>query len=125
MLKLQPKAGFLLIELLLALALLVSLISTLGYWQWQIIQQELAVEQYLQALMLGENVLAELLAGQRPTQRQTWQQQGYQIQLQTPVVATNAQGQFQQLNLQLNWLEQFTAQRRQLTLESGRYVPQH
>ncbi|HLB41147.1 MAG TPA: hypothetical protein VJJ83_05130 [Candidatus Babeliales bacterium] len=121
MLKLQSKVGFLLIELLLALALLVSLISTLGYWQWQIIQQGRAWEQYLQALVVADNSLIRLLAGDLPRQNQHWQHGDFTVATQVQSLPSIGSKAFQTIQLRVSWQERFTQQPRTLTLIGGHY----
>lgn len=122
MLKMSLRTGFLLIELLLALALLVSLISTIGYWQWQIMQQGWAEEQYLRALVVAENSLNRLMAGAVLRQSQRWQQGPYHLEIVVQPVTAAAAKTFQTLRVQVSWLEQFTQQRRSLALTSGIYA---
>ncbi len=59
----MPKyKGFLLIELLVALAILVSLISIVGHWQMNLIYQQISLADFNVAVNLAQSGLEEALA---------------------------------------------------------------
>jgi type II secretory pathway pseudopilin PulG len=118
--------AFLLIELLISLALLVSLISLVGYWQLRIMQQASELQQYTQALSLAENVLEQCLAhaDHNLTQSHIWQITNpnniantvYKLDLQ---VQNLIKTKFDLVQLTISWQTKFSRQPRSLRVDTG------
>ncbi|HLB93963.1 MAG TPA: hypothetical protein VJJ81_01820 [Candidatus Babeliales bacterium] len=120
------RPAFLLIELLIALALLVSLISLVGSWQLRIMQQADELQQYAQALSLAENILERCLAhtDQNLAQSRSWQITNpnnitntiYKLDLQ---VQNLTKTKFNLVQLTVSWQTKFNRQQRSLRLDTG------
>lgn len=118
--------AFLLIELLISLALLVSLISIVGYWQLRIMQQASELQQYTQALNLAENVLEQCLAraDHNLARSRIWQVSNpnnifntvYKFNLQVQNIANTK---FDLVQLTISWQTKFSRQPHSLQLDTG------
>lgn len=138
MLKNNKFKAFLLLELLISLALLVSLISVIGYWQLRILQQTLEVQQYTQALNLAENSIERFLAltdteagrDEFLQLSRKWQTSVsssvsslastiYNLELQLKEQFELAKTKFCFMQITVGWQSKFSQQQRSLILDTG------
>ena len=98
----NQRNGFLLIELLLALALLGSIGLIIGLYQTKVQLYRQAAAQLYQAMNIASSSLEQLRVGLRPMRSHEWQDQIYQIDLQV-----NSNMTWQQIVITVSWQNVF------------------
>ena len=118
----MPKyKGFLLIELLVALAILVSLISIVGHWQMNLIYQQIALADFNVAVNLAHSGLEEALATKKYNNKTYNLNNIYKQKYITSNFINQNNIELKNIKININWNNKLTKKSHNFTLSTIDY----